>query len=239
MNSWRTSAATAGARAIKIEGEGELIYVEPEKGSDVGLRINPPGGHETIAEFSCSTKEQPNFVKAKLFGAVIGVQTGDINAVSKESSLTCSKRAHATATHVFGGTEYKPLVNIIGDAEEAGPAAACFASVPKSKAEEEAQSECQKEHPPHVIVGEYCGEIHRRPAPRRMHAADLHGPEHDRRTQGRSLGDTKPRQQTYSAHPRRVDEGCADIQGVGPIGSHAPSLFRARDQRQQPTPLNR
>ncbi len=153
-----SKCATTGGKAVKLEGDGELIYVEPEKGSNVGLRINPPAGHETIAEFLCSNKGQPNFTKAKLFGAVIGVQTGDINVVNKESSLLF-EAGPRYGTHVFGGTEYEPLVNIIGDAEEAGPAAACFASVPKSKAEEEAQSECQEEHPPHVIVGEYCGEF--------------------------------------------------------------------------------
>ena len=146
--------STVGGKGIEIKGEGELGYVEGS--TKVGLEIkNALGEESNIVTFECGTE---NTVKAELFGAVIGVVEGDVNVVNKESTLTYLA-AEQYGKHLFQATEYEPSVNIVGFSPEGEEASACFASVPKSPAEEAAQTKCQEEHPPHVIRGEYCGKF--------------------------------------------------------------------------------
>ena len=145
--------STVGGKGVEIKGEGELGYVEGS--TKVGLEIkNALGEESNVAAFECGA----NVVKAEMFGAVIGVVEGDVNVVSKESTLTYLA-AEQYGKHLFDATEYEPSVNIVGFSPEGEEASACFASVPKSPAEEAAQTKCQEEHPPHVLRGEYCGKF--------------------------------------------------------------------------------
>jgi hypothetical protein len=144
---------TAGAKTGEIAGKGlvgELGYVKAEEGGAgpapaVGVKIkNALGEAEPISTFECGT----GFVKGKLFGAVIGVQESDINAVAKETTLNFVGKppvAEQYGEHEFEGKKYKPVVNIVGFAEEAEEIKACAGLM------------CAEEHPAHVIRGEFCG----------------------------------------------------------------------------------
>jgi len=148
------SCKTPGAKKGEIKGSGlvgELGYVEPESGHSapaVGLKIvNPDGEKTAMATFECGEGEKKGFVtESSLEGAVIGVQEGDINTLSKESTLTYVP-LEQFGEHEFTGKKYKPLVNIIGFADEVEEIQRCSGL------------ECTEEHPAHVIRGVYCGEF--------------------------------------------------------------------------------
>jgi hypothetical protein len=142
---------------IKISGlEGELGYVSEEPVS-VGLKLeNEKEPGKVMAEFSCYVEETNSEthkkelvpdIEAKLTGAVIGVQTGDVDTVSKESKLE-DQATERYGTHYYPKKPekpYKPLVNILGWANE-------VAGILKAEEEEK-----EEEDPAHVIKGEFCG----------------------------------------------------------------------------------
>ena len=136
---------------------GELGYVKPKEGPgpSVGLKIkNPAGEPEPLSTFECGEGEKAGFVSlSKLVGAVIGVQTGDVNAVSKESTLTYEALPQY-GVHEFAGKKYTPLVNIIGWESEVAEIEACSGiecgTWPSTGPED---------HPAHVIRGEFCGKF--------------------------------------------------------------------------------
>ena len=98
------ACTTAGAKAGEVKGSGlvgELGYVVPEAGHTapaVGLEIkNPAGEKEPMATFECGSE---NYVKAKLLGAVIGVQEGDVNTISKTTDADVQRPAAVQGTRI-------------------------------------------------------------------------------------------------------------------------------------------
>jgi hypothetical protein len=137
---------TAGAKAgeIKITGvKGELGYVEEEPEVIVGLKLeNEKEPGKLLAEFEC--QEKAGELVAKITGEVIGVQGKDVNTLSKESSLL-DEATERYGEHEFEGKKFKPLVNILGWANE-------LTGI------EEAQMKNEEEtDPAHVLKGEFCG----------------------------------------------------------------------------------
>lgn len=132
---------------VKKEGEihitglkGELGYVE-ESPTVVGLKLEneaTPGG--TIVEFNCKV------VTAAVAGEVIGTVGKDVNTISKESELV-DEATERYGEHEFEDKKYKPLVNIVGWANEVGGII---------KAEEENN---ETSDPAHVLKGQFCGEL--------------------------------------------------------------------------------
>jgi len=146
------SCKTPGGKKGEITGsglDGELGYVKPETGPGpaVGLKIINPGGEaEPLGKFECGEGETKGFIKeSSLLGAVIGVQEGDVNTISKEATLTY-KALPQYGVHEFASQKYTPLVNIIGYESEVAEIEACSGL------------ECaETEHPAHVIRGVFCG----------------------------------------------------------------------------------
>lgn len=137
------SVGAKKAGEIKITGlKGELGYVEEAPEVVVGLKLeNEKEPGKLLSEFDCG---EPGEVVAKVTGEVIGVQSKDVNAVSKESGLL-DAATERYGEHEFEGTKFKPLVNILGWAEE-------LAGI------EEAQMKNEEEtDPAHVLRGEFCG----------------------------------------------------------------------------------
>jgi hypothetical protein len=140
-----------GAKAGELKASGlvgELGTLKPESAGAgpapaVGLKIEAPGGEkEAITKFECGEKK---YVVAELFGAVIGVQTGNVNHVSKESALTFTYGGYY-GEHEFGGKKYTPFVNPLGWESELAEIEACSGLA------------CSEtEHPAHVLRGVYCG----------------------------------------------------------------------------------
>lgn len=128
---------SAGAKAgeIKIPAmRGELGYVEESPTVSVGVKLEneaSPGG--LIVEFNCG------IVEGKLKGEVIGVQEQDVNVINKESSVV-DLATERYGEHEYEGKKFKPLVNILGWADEV--------------------EEIEKlEKPANVLKGEFCGEL--------------------------------------------------------------------------------
>ncbi|HTZ86673.1 MAG TPA: hypothetical protein VMB05_08405 [Solirubrobacteraceae bacterium] len=109
--------STFGERAgeVELEGlKGELGMIEESPTEVVGLKLeseaNPGPGGELVS-FACEGLE------VTLAGGLIGVQSKDVNVISKESEKTflageyIGERTHES-------TKYKPLVNLVGWADE-------------------------------------------------------------------------------------------------------------------------
>jgi len=121
--------------------QGELGYVEEPPSTVVGLKLESeatPGG--PIVEFNCE------ILRAKLKGEVIGVAGKDLNVVTKESELL-DEATERYGEHEFEGKKFKPLVNILGWADE-------VAGIEEAQRENNESSD-----PAHVLKGEFCGEF--------------------------------------------------------------------------------
>ncbi len=145
------SCKTPGGKKGEITGSGlvgELGFIKPEAGpgSEVGLRIENAGGEEKpLTVFECGEGETAGFVSpSNLDGALIGVQTGDVNVLTKEATLTYTV-GKRYGKHVFAEKEYEPEVNILGWESELPEIEACSGQ------------ECATEHPAHVLKGIFCG----------------------------------------------------------------------------------
>lgn len=142
-----------GAKAGELKGSGlvgELGTLKPETDGvgpapAVGLKIKAAGGEkEAMIKFECGAEQ---YVVAEMLGAVIGVESGNVNAVSKESTLTYVSGPYY-GEHEFGGKKYTPFVNIIGWESEVAEIEACSGL------------ECSvEEHPAHVLRGIFCGKF--------------------------------------------------------------------------------
>ncbi|HYB24820.1 MAG TPA: hypothetical protein VED41_13540 [Solirubrobacteraceae bacterium] len=135
---------SAGAKAgeIKVPAmKGKLGYVEEGATPVVGLRLEneaSPGG--TLAEFNCG------IVRATLNNQVIGVVSKDVNVVNTQSELN-DEATERYGEHEFDGKKFKPLVNILGWANE-------VAGIEAAQKENDEEAD-----PAHVLKGEFCGEL--------------------------------------------------------------------------------
>ncbi|MGO9488974.1 MAG: hypothetical protein ACLQBB_08100 [Solirubrobacteraceae bacterium] len=110
------TCTSAGAKKgeIKLSGlKGELGYVE-ESPVSVGLKLESeahPGPEGELVKFSCEDLE------VTVTGGVIGVVKKDVNAINKESELVYEAKEYI-GEHEYDGYKYKPVVNIVGWADE-------------------------------------------------------------------------------------------------------------------------
>jgi len=108
---------TSGERPgeIEIEGlRGELGLIEESPTQVVGLKLESeadPGPDGEIVAFDCEGLE------VTVTGGLIGVQAKDINVISKESE-TVGLAGEYIGERQREATKYKPLVNIVGWADE-------------------------------------------------------------------------------------------------------------------------
>jgi hypothetical protein len=111
----RVCTNTGKKGEIKITGlTGELGYVE-ESPVSVGLKLESeahPGPEGELVQFTCE-----GGIEATVTGGVIGVVQKDVNAISKESEWVYVPREYI-GEHEYKGNKYKPLVNIVGWADE-------------------------------------------------------------------------------------------------------------------------
>jgi hypothetical protein len=95
---------------IKLSGlKGELGYLEEEP-TKVGLKLESeanPGPEGELGFFECEN------LNVKVIGGVIGEVTGDVNTISKVSSVNYLA-TESIGEHEFEGKKYKPLVNPLG-----------------------------------------------------------------------------------------------------------------------------
>jgi hypothetical protein len=87
-----TSAGQKSGVIVSDVLKGELGYTG---GGAVGTRISPAEG-TTLAEYSCEGLE------VTMRGSVVGVNSGNINAASKEATLTYNSNAKSGQEVVFG-----------------------------------------------------------------------------------------------------------------------------------------
>jgi hypothetical protein len=110
------TCASAGAKKgeVKITGlKGELGYVS-EAPAEVGLKLESeahPGPEGELVKFSCEDLE------VTVTGGLIGVQKNDINTVSKESEVVYLAGEYI-GEHEYDGYKYRPVVNLLGWADE-------------------------------------------------------------------------------------------------------------------------
>jgi hypothetical protein len=110
LNTKPCTSPGANAGEIKITGlGGELGYVS-EAPVEVGLKLESeahPGPEGELVKFTCEN------IEVTVTGGLIGVQKGDINAVSKHFELEYVA-TERLGEHEFDGFKYKPVVNIVG-----------------------------------------------------------------------------------------------------------------------------
>lgn len=115
LGSKRCTSSGAHAGEIKIAGmKGELGYVQESPTEVVGLKLESeahPGAGGEIVRFSCEGLE------VTMTGGLIGVQAKDVNVISKESE-TVDVAGEYIGERVHEASTYKPLVNIVGWADE-------------------------------------------------------------------------------------------------------------------------
>lgn len=136
---------TKGAKKgeIKVTGlKGELGYIEEGGSPKVGVELKSEAESGIMSEFNC----EGNSVEAKISGEVIGEEAGQVNTISKDSDAIFEP-GEFYGQHEFGGKQYKPVVNIVGFADEREAIEECEAE----------RNNCEEAHPAHVLTGVFCG----------------------------------------------------------------------------------
>ena len=151
---------STGAKSgeIKMSGlEGELGYIKGTS-STVGIKLmsETEPGTETknggpIAKFNCILEQKgkppiENYIVATVEREAIAEVTGDVGAISKESSFVFTA-LEQYGEHEFEEKKYAPLTNILGWENELPEIERCSGQ------------ECVAEHPAHIIAGVYCGVV--------------------------------------------------------------------------------
>jgi hypothetical protein len=109
--------ASAGAKKgdIVLKGmKGEFGYLEEGEPPVVGQKLESEAGGYTavIGSFECEG------LRVTVTGGVIGVQSKDVNVIDKEFE-TVDTATESIGEHEYKGNKYKPLVNLLGWADEA------------------------------------------------------------------------------------------------------------------------
>lgn len=145
---WKCASLEPAGKPGEIKTKsltGELGYVKESSPIEVGVIFESEEAPEgPFVKFGCGVKGMPDEVTAAIGGQVIGVQTGDVNTLSKSSTLT-DLPGEYYGEHEFDGYKYKPVVNIVGWGSEVEGIL---------KAEESNEEETD---PAHVLRGEFCG----------------------------------------------------------------------------------
>lgn len=107
----KTCTSGEHAGEIELEGlKGELGYISPPPTPVVGLKLESeanPGAEGELAGFNCED------VDVTLTGGMIGVQSKDVNVISKESEMV-NLAGEYIGQREHEAIKYKPLVNIVG-----------------------------------------------------------------------------------------------------------------------------
>lgn len=101
---------------VKLQGmKGEFGYLAEGESPVVGQKLESEAGGDTgvIGKFSCEG------LTITVLGGVIGVQQKDVNSINKEFE-TVDTAEESIGEHTYGSYKYKPLVNPLGWADEAG-----------------------------------------------------------------------------------------------------------------------
>lgn len=149
--SFPCTSTGAKKEEVKVTGlKGELGYIEEGVSPKVGVKLKPETEGAFVSEFKClgPKPEEKVEAEAKIEGEVIGEESGQVNTVSKAAD-SIFEPGEFYGTHEFAEKKYKPVVNIIGFADEREAALSCEA--------EEWSSTCEEEHPAHVLKGNFCG----------------------------------------------------------------------------------
>jgi hypothetical protein len=109
------SSSGRPAGEIEIAGlHGEFGFIEESPQTVVGLKLESeahPGVDGALTTFSC------NGLEVTVTGGLIGVQSRDIDTISKDSQ-TVYVAGEYIGERRHGASKYKPLVNIVGWADE-------------------------------------------------------------------------------------------------------------------------
>jgi hypothetical protein len=109
------SSSGKPAGEIEVAGlQGEFGFIEESPQTVVGLKLESEahaGVDGELVAFSC------NGLEVTVTGGLIGVQSRDIDMISKESQ-TVYLAGEYIGERQHGATKYKPLVNIVGWADE-------------------------------------------------------------------------------------------------------------------------
>jgi hypothetical protein len=107
---------------IKISGlKGTYGYLEEGISPKVGIRLESeahPGPTGELVKFDCTSD-----LEITVTGGLIGEVTQDVNTLSKESE-TSFVAGEYIGEHTYGEYKYKPLVNLVGWADEQAEIAA-------------------------------------------------------------------------------------------------------------------